>query len=268
MEEGTVKVAVLGCGPAGLFAAHAATRLGHEVEIYSKKRRSEMFGAQYLHAPIPELTGEPFLVNYTLDGNVSDYRRKVYGDGITPEVSPESLQGTAKAWDIREAYYKAWELYWGRINDIPNIDSGWWHSEALADCRVVISTIPAPALCAYRDRHSFTARDIWAIGDAPERGIFAPSIAPRNTVICNSRHDVGWYRTANILSYRTMEWPDDNRPPLEHVAKVTKPVSTNCDCGKERVGWWRAGRYGTWHKGYLSHRAYWDITAALSVVKS
>ena len=52
-----MKVAVLGCGPAGLFACHAAVRGGAEVDVYSQKKRSEIGGAQYLHQHVPDVTG-------------------------------------------------------------------------------------------------------------------------------------------------------------------------------------------------------------------
>jgi len=50
------RIFILGCGPAGLFAAQAAAEMGCSAVIISKLRRSEMYGAQYLHSEIPGLT--------------------------------------------------------------------------------------------------------------------------------------------------------------------------------------------------------------------
>jgi len=87
------RAAVLGCGPAGIFAAQAFTEAGWRVKLFSKKRRSEMFGAQYLHSPIPGLSDpDAFsLVEYVLQGSADDYRSKVYGPKSRVEVSPSGI---------------------------------------------------------------------------------------------------------------------------------------------------------------------------------
>src|SRR3546814_7896241 len=65
----SVKVLILGCGPAGLIAAHAAKRMDADFIVMSKARKSFMNGAQYLHAPIPGVSlAEPFLINYQISG--------------------------------------------------------------------------------------------------------------------------------------------------------------------------------------------------------
>src|SRR5678809_864059 len=61
----SVRVLILGCGPSGLIAAHAAYNRGADFIVVSKARKSFMNGAQYLHAPIPGVSiKEPFLINY------------------------------------------------------------------------------------------------------------------------------------------------------------------------------------------------------------
>lgn len=245
--------AILGCGPAGIFAAHALVEKGWTVHIFSKKRRSEMFGAQYLHKPIPGLTyGSPTTVHYKLVGTADGYRSKVYGrrSGIT--VSPEELDAIHSAWDIRTAYYEGWERYADLINNV-SISPSWVHS-LLRDSRYnqVISTLPAPALC--EEGHTFDSQTVWAIGDAPERGIFSPvTEAKPFQVILNGSRDTGWYRNSNVFGYRTTEWPEDRRPPLPDLAAVEKPISTDCSCFPLVR---RLGRYGKWQKGVLSHQAY------------
>lgn len=251
--------AVLGCGPAGLFAAHALVGRGYEVFVFSRKRRSEMYGAQYLHAPIPglnlDLTGR--MIKYGLiSGTVEGYREKVYGrQNVT--VSPEQLTAPHPAWNIRLAYLEAWDLYQDKIINVPDIGPEWVQQISLkSQFDMVASSIPLPSICAHPDLHHFESREIWAIGDAPERGIFAPVEMPNYTVWLHGAPDVGWYRSSNIFGYKTTEWPGGRKPPISGVSKVVKPIRTDCDCFK-----WikRVGRYGTWTKGTLAHQAYHDL---------
>jgi hypothetical protein len=255
--------AILGCGPAGLFAAHALVEKGWKVTIFSRKRRSEMFGAQYLHKPIPGLTeGPATTVEYKLIGGTAEaYREKVYGRRSGISVSPEELGQAHSAWDIRQTYHKAWEMYADLIQPTGIITSGWaWNLADSRDYREVISTLPGPDLCEGPEEHMFDSEQVWAVGDAPERGVFCPvTEAAPFQILCNASRDSGWYRNANVFGYRTAEWPGGRRPPLDGVASVTKPISTNCDCQPNIL---RLGRYGEWRKGVLSHEAY-EKAAAL-----
>ena len=265
------RAAILGCGPAGLFAAHGLIQKGWSVKVFSKKRRSEMFGAQYLHRPIDGLTvSDPVEVEYRLlGGTAQEYREKIYGpNNVT--VSVKVLDPYHKAWDIREAYYTAWDRYQDLVEDMPNITPEFlgvtrWdpNSSPISSpppinprgFDVVINTIPLPQICY--GNHEFHSAKVWAIGDAPARGTYAPYRAPLNTIHCSASPDVGWYRASNVFGYVTVEWPGNRKPPLPGVAEVTKPISTNCDCysgqGSKFVS---AGRYGMWRKGVLSHHAY------------
>jgi hypothetical protein len=248
--------AILGCGPAGLFAAHALIQRGWRVVIYSNKRRSEMFGAQYLHRAIPGLvdaTAGHHIDYQLIGGTAEEYRAKVYGRRSGISVSPEELTAPHSGWDIRVAYYTAWDLYSNHILHTPNITAGWAFSISQDGYDRVISTLPAPVLCE-NDEHTFDSQTVWAIGDAPERGIFCPvTDAKPFQILCNASRDSGWYRNANVFGYRTAEWSGERKPPLEGVARVEKPLSTNCDC---QPGIVRLGRYGQWKKGVLAHEAY------------
>lgn len=255
-------VLILGCGPAGLFAAHAATLSGMNPVIVSKKRKSEMFGAQYLHQPIPEVSGDPFDVSYELHGEVAGYREKVYGPGFRGTTSPEDLGSAHEAWDIRAAYDNLWLRY---VNDIENFEfrgSEDVHAliQGMPNISHYVSTIPAQMLCIDQT-HQFQAQKVWAIGDAPERGIFSPVQQPLNTVVCSGERDVSWYRSANILGYHTTEWPEKKRPPIEGISPVAKPIGTNCNCAPMVH---RVGRYGTWTKGVLSHEAFYQTYFGLA----
>lgn len=253
------KALILGCGPAGLMAAHAAAMRDHDVVILSKKRKSEMFGCQYLHRPIPLVTqGEPVNVEYRLQGSPDEYRRKVYGDQRV-QTSPETLDADHPAWDIRDAYDQLWKMYGQYVIDIDLAGGNMEHTTThtlLEQADVTYSTIPAPLLCKRLDDHQFLAEKVWAIGDAPERGVFSPVTTDENSVLCNGEPSPSWYRVSNVFGYNTVEWPGGRKPPVENVAEVVKPVRTNCDC---RPNINRLGRYGKWQKGVLSHEAFYEV---------
>lgn len=260
-----MNVLIFGCGPAGLMAAHAAAIWGHDIKIVSKKRKSEMFGAQYLHQEIPDLDcGRQQLIEYSLVGTADGYRNKVYGPGYTGTVSPEELAEAHPGWNIRRAYDDLWDMYGSYVIDFivdgNNIRTGGSLSNLMNEANFVVSSIPAPLLCV--GEHQFEGQEIWAVGDAPERGTFDPiKAAGPNSVVCNGEPDVGWYRSAHVFGRSTTEWPAKRKPPVEGVAKVTKPLKTNCDCFPDVV---RVGRYGKWTKGVLSHSAFYEVESKLS----
>jgi hypothetical protein len=268
------RAAVLGCGPSGLFATHALKQNGWDVTVFSNKRKSDMFGAQYLHEPIPGLTDPsayPIGIDYRLVGTADGYRKKIYGPNPI-KVSVETLAGKHPAWDIRAAYDKAWDLYSGLIQQqtvtpgflgvlqwSPDPDpigpmpiQGW-------NFDTVVSTIPLDRICYSPDTHQFHSTSIWAIGDAPERGVSCPVRVDPATVICDGTDEHGWYRASNVYGYATAEWPEKSKPPLPGVASVMKPLYSTCTCyvGKGMgYRFVRLGRYGQWAKGVLSHHAY------------
>lgn len=263
LETGPKRAAVLGCGPAGLFAAHAMITNGWDVRIFSKARKSHLYGAQYLHAPIDGLSPldeEPETIKYQFTGLVDDYRLKVYGlREDTVLTSVQTLEPEHQAWDLREAYDHAWRLYGDLVVDVDLSGKPLPDLLPLEDFRLVVSTVPLPTLCYQPEVHRFHSTDVWAYGDAPDRGQLAPYRPAPFTVECNGTRDVGWYRSANIYGHVTMEWPSRNKPPLPGVAAVTKPLYTDCSCyrdGSIRPRFVPLGRYGQWSKGVLTHHAY------------
>lgn len=257
-----MKILVLGCGPAGLLAAHAASVTGHDVKIASKKRKSEMFGAQYLHSYIPQIDAGPGKsVDYKLVGTAEGYRQKVYGNDWSGQVSPDALGNVHVAWNIRRAYDELWDLYGSYVIDttFTREATPTFLRDNPTGADFVVNTIPAPVLCI-NPEHQFLGQDVWALGDAPERGVFNPVQVPPQTIVCNGEPDVGWYRTANVFGRSTTEWPAKRKPPVEGVAQVVKPLKTTCDCWPDVL---RLGRYGKWEKGVLAHEAYYDLESKL-----
>ncbi len=255
-----MKVLVLGAGPSGLAAVHAAALLGHDVVCFSKGgagRKSRMNGAQYLHQMLPLASVTPsFKIDYRLTGDVDGYRDKV-GYASTTTVSPESLVGLKEAWNIREAYDWMWRTYGEYIQDAEfggHVDVQSLINHMSPD--VTVSTIPAKILCS-KPYHSFAHINIWATDTA-----IVPDM-PDNTVICDGTSDRAWYRCSKIQSYCNTEWPGNRRPPLpqHRLWNVVKPIRTTCDCFPDVH---RAGRYGRWEKGELVDMAFYRVAEALA----
>lgn len=256
-----MKVAILGCGPAGLMAAHAVSMEAAlhvqkvDLAIFSRKRPSQLFGAQYLHKPIPgATTGGAREVNYHLQGSVDGYRRKVYGPLWDGTVSPEDLTERHSAWDIRATYKQLWEWY------EPSVNNMWIDPMSIRSLMentkpdIIINSVPRDQVC-YRG-HNFAWTEVWAAGDAPDLGINVNSMygCPENTVLCNGDPEVGWYRKSRVFEHTTVEWPGVLRAvPIRSASRVKKPTYHNCDCWPNIH---HVGRYGTWEKGVLSHEAF------------
>lgn len=259
------RLCILGSGPAGLLAAHAAALYGvKEIDVITRASvwdpeqpaKSPLYGCQYLHASIPGLSLRSATVNYQLRGTADDYRRKVYGAEMDANVSPEELEGTHQAWDIRAAYSQLWTMYvqhglsgvqvrTGRITpeNVPGLFDKY---------DAIISTIPAPALCD-DDSHNFEFQEVWAVGDAPDLGIMAPVEVENNKVVCNGLDDLTWYRASSVFGMTTVEWAGPVQP-VEMAVRFRKPLRTNCNCWDTKV--FRMGRYGAWRKGILAHEVY------------
>jgi hypothetical protein len=230
-----------------------------DVVVISRKLKSTLYGAQYLHAPIPGYSPDECVsVHYKMNGTTDDYRRKVYGPMWDGLVSPEDLAQFHYAWDIRETYDRLWEDFSGLVEDttldragvrwLVDGDTKWGRFD------VIFSSIPEPDICT--QGHQFKSVTIRAAGDAPELGISIPyrNVA-ENTVMCNGEDHPSYYRLSRIFGHRTVEWPEWVDPPIHHV-NVKKPLSNNCNCWAPIM---RVGRYGKWEKGVLTHHAYEEV---------
>jgi hypothetical protein len=252
----TQKVAILGCGPAGLLVAHAAAMSGWDFRIYSRKRKSMLEGAQYLHEAIPGMTvDEPVIVDYILEGSTIGYRQKVYGKDYTGPVSPEELGShTQYAWDIHACYDRLWDAY---SDEVREIDIKWSADGGLqkhlgARVDLVISTISRRV---FDDNPgNFTQTDVWVVSDNPEIGKQCPFGPRENTVLCDGTEDVGWYRTSNLFGRKAIEWPGNlPKPPVSGIVKVGKPIAYEGNSAPDFV---HLGRYAQWRKGVLTTDAF------------
>lgn len=264
----TKSVAILGCGPAGLLVAHAAKLCGWDFEIYSKKQKSQLFGAQYLHEPIPEITGtDPedgaVMLRYRIDGGVTGYRHKVYGATWDGTVSPEDYLEEHHAWDIRSAYDKLWFEYGHLVREF-DVDQLYWgegmspmqgteYDLGLSRHDLVISTIPRTVWD--RNDLNFEKTYVWALGDGDYERVHMNRPDPF-TVVCDGTKENQWYRVSNIFGFCTMEWPyfwnapyATVTPPARGAARVIKPLRYNGDSASDYI---HLGRYAQWEKGVLT----------------
>lgn len=253
------KVLVLGCGPAGLLSAQAAWEAGAKVKIASRRVKSIMPGAQYLHARVPGMKVEPDgYLEYIKIGTAEGYAQKVYGDPSHP-VSWNSINAAEgvrhPAWRIGAFYDYLWGEWSAEIMD-GEVDA----TNLASLCRLydlVISTIPAIALCR-NPTHNFHGQKVWIL---PE----LVSACPENTIIYSGHPAYSWYRTSMIFGHPSTEW---SRMPsgLEPIHGKNfwsglKPTGTDCDCSPGNL--MRVGRFGKWDKNALVHHAHEEVSRAV-----
>jgi hypothetical protein len=262
-----MKIAILGCGPSGLVAAHAAmNRPGpSQVHVFSEKIPSAIYGAQYLHQPIPGITNtipghsEPEIIRYRMRGAPESYLRKVYGDAWDGTVSDDLKDQAHVAWDLRSTYEDLWIRYSSLVRSYifpKNDPAGLVRTvQAILDrYDLVINTIPRPALCL--GSHKFVSTQIWALGEMPGRNF--PIECEDNIIEYNGDSTPAWYRASRMFGHSTVEWPGHvAKPPLQGVARVHKPLRHNCNCWDGEIT--HLGRMGRWQNGTLLHHVYADM---------
>jgi hypothetical protein len=257
-----VRVAILGCGPAGLLSAYAAEQLGHNVSIFSRRSPSQIFGAMYLHAPIPGISSEiPELeIQVSKLGTREGYALNVYGDAAAPVSWDKFAEGPTPGWDLANVYDSLWKEYESRIYDVSLTSSS---IRGIAkEYDITFSTVPIQNICD-NWQHSFPSAKIWVI-HGPVKG--------KNMMVYNGLPPTGvpsWYRYSLIRDYQS--WEFSSRHPSNYleaqrvaeglqVSEGFKPLYTDCDCHPEIV---RLGRFGKWNKNVFTHHAYREVTDAL-----
>lgn len=255
-----LRIAVLGCGPAGLMAAHAVKRqTGQMPLIYSRKVKSVMFGAMYLHKPIPGITpginSPEFMVDVIKNGTRDGYAKLVYGDPNAPCSWDVIKPGRNPAWHLGAAYNKLWDLY---ADDIIHCNL---HPIAVADILkendIVFSTVPAKAICN-DPRHEFKGQKIWV----DHRRADPNQITYESIMVYNGYPPDGsvtgmigyeWYRFSQICGYQAWEYTSVPAWARGSFSEGLKPIITDCDCWPNLI---RLGRFGKWEKGVLTHHAF------------
>lgn len=249
-------VAVLGCGPSGLLAAHAAREQGCVVTVISIKDKSPILGGQYLHVEVPGITGVADSVTYVKMGDAEGYSQKVYGKPNVPCFRFDA--GEYPAWSLTEAYENLWGCWHTLIKD-QRVEPD--DIEDLCDrFDLVLCTLPRKLLC-YKPDHRFFKQDIEVF-----QGGSLVSESVENMVLYSGRSRDAWYRTSNLFGHETTEWSlacsDGERNPVQHAAEEVsigvKPLKTDCDCHDDYTNFHRLGRFGQWSHGVLVSDALAD----------
>lgn len=256
----SLKVAIIGIGPAAMATALAVNNNGGEVYFYSRSLApSPLYGCQYLHMPLPGQEDVPrTTVRYEMRGTPEEYRRKVYGNAWKGRVSPEDYLGDHEAWDLRATYRRLHANFLeGEVGKFTPFNMSADRLRTNLGIRdyfdLVVSTAPTPALCARPDEHTFASQQVYAAGDAPQRGMYCPIDVEEDTIFCEGRDSPSWYRASRVFGYSTIEWPGGKQPPYDGVVPINKPLWTDCEC----FPWIeRLGRFGSWRKEILIHDVY------------
>lgn len=249
-----MKAVILGCGPAGLLAAHACAMHDMDVTIYSKRVPSFITGAMFVHEPIPPFNDPLYpdgQVIFAKEGTERGYAMKVYGNPNEPTSWRNYDEGTIPGWSMLELYEKLWDKYQVKIVNCDLSKPPLLMRIAQQPFDVKISTIPAPILCQNPREHVFRLRSIWVKSGEPMSAIYG---IPDNTVIYNGNPAIPWHRASNLFGDVSFEFAK----PTNGAKHIRKPLSTNCDC---RPQWERAGRYGKWERGVLAHTAFFESYA-------
>jgi hypothetical protein len=242
-----MRVAIYGCGPSGLLAAHAVALEGCEPVIVSIKEKSQIGGAQYLHEPIPGVSpsAPDGYVNFVKEGTREGYAEKIYGDPMAPCSWDQWEEGKRPMWSMHDMYERLWAEYASLIRD-REVRS---HNAGIIaeDFDLTISSIPSHFLC-YSPHHQFLKADVWL-------GHTAARHCPDDTIIYNGESTVAWYRTSRLFGHEASESmrPIPWHEPTAKTRRGFKPLSNNCNCHSEVH---RVGRFGMWRKGVLVHDSF------------
>lgn len=268
-----MKVIVIGAGPAGLAAAHAATGLQCEVTILAPARMTLQEGPLLLQRPIPGInTDHPDGTVYqiVIGGSILDYRLKLYGD-INVGINGDILMPQYHAWRHRETYEKLWGLYGSHVTDYSLTAREMRNIHRDAD--LVVSTASAKSMCTIG--HHFLYKEV---GITPD---YAYPDQPDNTIIFNGYRgntfsedfdsrlygmDSRWVRSSRIFGVPVTEWAVGSEHGMPTDARIIrKPISTDCDCYPHIL---RTGRFGAWKNEVWIDTAYWDTYTAVKSMQN
>lgn len=250
-----MKVAVIGCGPSGLAAVHAAVGLGAEVRIMAPKRKTPQNGPVTLQRPIPGInTNHPdgYVRQLVIGGSILDYRLKLYGD-VNVNINGDILRPGYDTWRVKEAYDKMWDLYSDLIENVQllSYEVDWLGS--IND--LVINSAPLRQFCKWPDEHSHRSVPIALKFDTsyPDQ--------PDNTIIYNAGAGQ-WVRSSSIFGVKVTDYKVEDCPEPDLI--IQKPLGTDCDCHPRVL---RVGRYGKWHNLAWIDSAYAETREAILSMK-
>lgn len=247
-----MKIAVLGDGPAGMFAAHAAISLGHDVRIFSGKKTYIIKSHRsLLQLPIPQAYGRGFTVDYQMIGRPEEFRAKG-GRREDAVVSTESRWSLEQAFDVVNRLYGHLVLPWDESVD--------WIPETFDK---IVSSVSAKSLC--RDpSHEFEGDLVFFNYSAPSR------LGDRDNIVLASGSSVQpWTVACRVEGAEYTEYPlsvlqDSPMATVfgdRAVHQDVVPKSTTCDCYPHII---RIGPLGRWDGGVSYDNGYYRTKKELS----
>lgn len=248
------KVIIVGCGPAGLAAAHAANGLGADIKIIAPKRKTPQRGPLLIQRPIPGINlthPDGTIHQLVIGGSILDYRYKLYGD-VNIGINGDVLKRSYHAWHHGTTYDKLWDLYSQLIEDRMVTDHELFELHNQAD--LVVSTANAQSLC--RGNHDFRSAVVFV---TPDKASYPNQ--PTNTIIFNAGTQHRWVRSSNVFGVEVTEWLARDAPA--NSIAIVKPINTDCDCYPHVL---RTGRFGAWRNETWVDTAYWDTYGALESI--
>lgn len=247
------RVAIIGAGPAGLAAAHAAQGMDYSVRIYAPKEKRRQRGPLLLQRPIPGITlshPDGFIRQRVVGGTILDYRAKLYND-INININGDVLEKGYHAWRMQETYDKLWEMYAHHIIDVtltaPML------KDLVTDDRIqlVVNTAPMNAFCERPGEHVFSFKAVKMIHEAMDE-------VGMNEIVFNARPEDNWVRSSRIFGIESTEYKDGTAP--HEAIEITKPLNTTCDCHPMVL---RTGRFGAWKNETWVDTAYYNTREGL-----
>jgi hypothetical protein len=259
-----MRVAIIGSGPAGLLAAHAVERSGHEPIIYGQ-RSQNVDESQFLFECPPGLERQTFELTIDILGRPEDYAKKVYGDSAAPVSLQKLKTGVYQVTPLLEVYEFLWNVY-GRTATQVRVDQ-LNLPDIARSVELTLNTMTAQDLCD-DPSHSFEfVRTYMLKGEA----------SGENIMYYNGANDPmhPWFRYSRIRGIGVFEYacpPTTWREaPGETIINGVKPTGNNCDCmitGDPRLRGskvQRIGRFGKWERGVMNHHAFQDAVAIMSM---
>lgn len=253
-----MKVAIVGCGPAGLAAAHAAYGLGAEVTIYSPAEKSPQRGPLVLQRPIPAITTDHptgYIRQLVIGGSILDYRYKLYGD-INISIQGDQLRPGYHCWNHIRAYNTMWTLYMEndyRVHRVYGLISKMDLFTLHTKYDLVVNTAPLKDICFGNHTFSFKAVEITDGYSYPDQ--------PADTTIFNAGDKYPWVRSAWLLGNGCTEWLVGTAPKELKPFTIRKPIKHDCDCYPNVLG---TGRFGAWRNETWVDTAYYDTRDAIT----
>lgn len=271
-----MRIAILGCGPAGLIAAQTAREHGASVKVFSKGAvPSYIAGTQYLHSRVPGVNDRQpdGYIKVRKLGTREGYAEKVYGYPEAPVSWDKYEEKEYPAWDMRALYERLW-FSWGALVEAitltPDAVRSAIETGSLGSSRfdMFLSTVPLKAICQKKERGSIIEDNPGFFSMEPPHSFIDQKVHIKqyedgkrrtedgsNIITYNGEDTPGWYRSSYIFGCAAYEWSAQiKKPPVEDLVTIHKPLVTNCNCYDiTETPFVKFGRYGAWNKDALVH---------------